>query len=166
MSCVSEKLRLSVQESAIPAERLHLDDQAAAVEAIIPQALRGPHQQLPHDRGGPFDASVFGRQNVLVADARALCLRACDVRAMQKLVHLGAGHAAPDQPQPRGVGVPEGGDIGDAGPLQVFGHFGADARNGPYLQVKDGAGQLLNRQDGQAIGLLHVGSHLGQQLVR
>ena len=49
---------------------------------------------------------------------------------------------------------------------QVFRHLGADARDSPYLQMKDGAGQLLHRQDRQPVGLLHVGSHLGQQLVR
>ena len=94
------------------------------------------------------------------------CLRAYDVLAMQKPVHLGPGYAAPDQPQPCGVGVPKRGDIGDPGPLQAFGHLGADARDIPYLQVKDGAGQLLNRQNDQPIRLLHVGSELGQQLVR
>jgi hypothetical protein len=31
--------------------------------------------------------------------------------------------------------------------------------------MKDGAGELLHRQDGQPIGLLHVRSHLGEQPV-
>jgi hypothetical protein len=140
VSCVSAKLRLSVQDFAITAERLHLDNQAAAVEAVIAQSLGGAHQQLPHKRRCACDASVFRRQHVLVADTRALRFRAGDVRAMEKFVHLGPGDAAPDHAQAGGIGIPERGHVSDAGAPQAFRHAGADARNSPYLQVQDGAG--------------------------
>jgi hypothetical protein len=52
---------------------------------------------------------------------------------MEKLV-LSSGHAAPDHPEARGVGIPEGSDIGDAGPLKAFRHVGADARDGARLK--------------------------------
>ena len=98
VSCVSVKLRFIRPALPIAAERFHLYLQTATVKPIIPQTLGRTHQQLPDDRRGSLDASVFRRQHMLVADARACGPRAGDIRPMQKLVHLGASHPAPNQP--------------------------------------------------------------------
>ena len=85
---------------------------------------------------------------------------------MQELVHPGPGDPAPDHSKASSIGIPERGDIGDPVPLAGARHLGANAWDSPYMQVKDGARQLLDRQDDQPVGLLHVGSELGEQLVR
>ena len=47
---------------------------------------------------------------------------------MQELVHLGPRHAAPDEAEPRGIGLPEGGDVGDSGLTQALSQTVAEAR--------------------------------------
>jgi len=86
---------------------------------------------------------------------------------LQELVHLRAGNTAPDHPKPGGIGIfPEGGDIAILH-LKIRAIPGIGPKMAAHLERNSiTAGQLLNRQDCQPVGLLHVGSHLGQQLVR
>jgi hypothetical protein len=88
------------------------------------------------------------------------------IYAVQQLVHPGAADAAPDEAQLAGPCVPERGQVADPAPLQACCHWRPNAGDIAQVEVKNGARQLLDRKDDEAVGLLHVGRHLSKQLVR
>ena len=122
---------------------------------------------MPREIRCPFTGAQFRLEHVLMSHAfREAGGGGLDIDAVQHLVEQQSIDAAPDAAQPHGRRLPELGDGVDAGAVQALLHALADAVDLLQFEAEQDAGEIVVRDDDQAVRLLQVGSDLAEKDVR
>lgn len=130
------------------------------------QPAAGLGGEPPRHQQGRLGRAVLRRQHVLVGDAAAGIRALVIADAADALAEGRTFLAAPDFARLARVQRPEPGHAADAGGIKAPLHVRADARQVAQRQRQDTFGQFVAFDHGQPVGLLHVGSQLGEKLVR
>ena len=150
-----------------PARRFGLDHQPEPAGGFFrpPQPRAGAGGEAARHQPGAIGGALVRPQHMAMADAALAGRHLGDLVTLQQPVHSRPPDAAPHQPRLTRIErqQPVHGD--DARRCQPPLHVAANAGNIRQFEQRQPRCQSLGRQDGQAIGFLHVGRHLGEQPV-